>query len=51
MVLGNLVSHFERTKLDSYLMLFSKVTSRWWSITPKYETIIRKLWLTARSNM
>lgn len=28
MVLGTLVSHFERTRLDSYLILYSKITSR-----------------------
>lgn len=28
MGLGTLVSHFERTKLDSYLILYSKLTSR-----------------------
>lgn len=29
MVLGTLVSHSERTKLDSYLILYSKWASRW----------------------
>lgn len=29
MMLGNLTSHFERTKLDSYLILYSQVTCRW----------------------
>lgn len=27
--LGNPISHLERTKPDSYLILCSKVTSRW----------------------
>lgn len=51
MVLGKLVSHFERTKLEFYLILYPKVkcqkrnhkgTRRKYSITPKYETIRRK---------
>lgn len=29
MVLGKLVSHFERTKLQFYLILYPKITSRW----------------------
>lgn len=29
MVLGKLVSHFERTKLEFYLILYPKITSRW----------------------
>lgn len=28
MMLGNLISHFERTELDSYLILYSQVTCR-----------------------
>lgn len=29
MVLGTLVSRFERMKLDSYLILYSRLSSRW----------------------
>lgn len=29
MVLGKLVSHFERTKLEFYLILYPKITYRW----------------------
>lgn len=59
MVLGKLVSHFERTKLEFYLILYPKITSRWikelcqkrnhkgtrrkYSITPKYETIRKQI--------
>lgn len=29
MLLGKLVSHFERTKLEFYLILYPKITYRW----------------------